>query len=472
MNLKRMLWLCIIVSFFTVFLVPGTVQAQNPIWTSDFYDNPYLSGDPVLSRSTTDIAFDWGLGSPASGVPADYFSVRWSTDVVLDPGTYRFWARADDDIRVIFDFGTAIIDTFDQQAVGQLVSADVTVSETNSYHIQVDYRELTHNAYAYVAFANTAGNPTVPPFGSPVPPAGTGAWTASYFSNSNLSGSPTVILNEADPTHFWGANQPYPTVPADNFSARWTSTQSLNGGNYQIRANADDGVRVYVDNNLVLDEWHLATAQTYNVTVALTPGQHNFTVEYYEAGGAAFLDFDLLQVGSPPAPPPPPVDTGVTATVLASRLNVRDFPSTDTGNVIAQIAINETYPVLARNAENTWYLLQVHDVQGWVSARWVTVDPANPTLPIGNPANPPAPPPVSDEPTVTANPFNVNVRTGPGTEFNRIARLGVGRTAEVIGRNAEATWWQIDYAGIVGWVSAEYALLEPGVDINTIPVTG
>ena len=86
-----------------------------------------------------------------------------------------------------------MIDTFASGQVNQLVTGDVNVTQAGTYHIQVDYRELTDQAFAYVSFANLATNPGGPDF--PPPDAvrfrsPTGAWTAQYFGNPNLTRRP------------------------------------------------------------------------------------------------------------------------------------------------------------------------------------------------------------------------------------------------------------------------------------------
>ncbi|WP_410968985.1 PA14 domain-containing protein, partial [Salmonella sp. SAL4444] len=75
---------------------------------------------------------------------------------------------------------------------------------------------------------------------------GTGPWTAQYYANPTLSGSPTLIQTESSPTHDWGTGSPVVSIPPDNFSARWTSTRTVEAGTYQISVRVDDGVRVFV----------------------------------------------------------------------------------------------------------------------------------------------------------------------------------------------------------------------------------
>jgi hypothetical protein len=61
--------------------------------------------------------------------------------------------------------------------------------------------------------------------------------------------------------------------------------------------------------------------------------------------------------------------------------------------------------------------------------------------------------PAPQAPLVTASEGNVNVRRGPGTNYERIGLLSQGETAPVIGRNADASWWQIATANGEGWIA-------------------
>src|SRR5690606_3228897 len=193
----------------------------NVIWNAEYYNNPNLQGSPAVRRQDQAIAFDWGHGSPASGINADNFSARWGTDVYLPAGTYRFFALADDEVRVIVDFQFhPLIDTFGQGKVNQLVWADITLA-AGLHHIQVDYREQGGTAFVFVSFANAANNPqpNFPALNLPVPVT-PGQWTAQYFANRDLAGSPTLIQSESQVTRDWGEGSPAPSIPGDNWSAR------------------------------------------------------------------------------------------------------------------------------------------------------------------------------------------------------------------------------------------------------------
>ena len=56
-------------------------------------------------------------------------------------------------------------------------------------------------------------------------------------------------------------------MPADNFSARWTKSLTVDeAGAYKFTVTGDDGVRLYIDGQKVLDKWIPQGATTYTVT--------------------------------------------------------------------------------------------------------------------------------------------------------------------------------------------------------------
>jgi hypothetical protein len=108
----------------------------------------------------------------------------------------------------------------------------------------------------------------------------------------------------------------------------------------------------------------------------------------------------------------------------------------------------------------------------------VTPDMPNPESPPTESAATEAAPtgaPASSGPSVTVD-VNLNVRTGPGTNYDRIGSLPAGSTVDIIGRNANSTWWQIPYAdGPSGkaWISAGYGTASntDGVPLVEAPPT-
>jgi hypothetical protein len=71
-------------------------------------------------------------------------------------------------------------------------------------------------------------------------------------------------------------------VGTDHFSVRWVKTQNFTAGSYTFSATADDGVRVYLDGSLVIDQWKDQPPTTYTASRSVSAGDHTVSVEYYE----------------------------------------------------------------------------------------------------------------------------------------------------------------------------------------------
>ncbi|WP_345241015.1 PA14 domain-containing protein, partial [Nibrella saemangeumensis] len=118
---------------------------------------------------------------------------------------------------------------------------------------------------------------------------GTGL-TGNYYNNTSLSGTP--VLSRLDPTinFFWNTDSPQPgVVNADEFSVRWTGqVEAPVSGSYSFRTNNDDGTRVWVNNQLIIDNWAYQGPTPKEGSISLTAGQkYDIKVEYFEAAGGA-----------------------------------------------------------------------------------------------------------------------------------------------------------------------------------------
>jgi hypothetical protein len=123
-------------------------------------------------------------------------------------------------------------------------------------------------------------------------PAGTGTGLlGQYFANINLTGSP--VLQRTEAINFnWAFASPGAGVPSDNYSIRWSGqVEAPSTGAYQFQTNSDDGIRVYINNVLVIENWtnHPAILDT-SANINLIAGQkYNIVVEYYEGVGNAVM---------------------------------------------------------------------------------------------------------------------------------------------------------------------------------------
>jgi hypothetical protein len=112
-------------------------------------------------------------------------------------------------------------------------------------------------------------------------------WQASYWNNTTFTGPPVLQRSESNLDHNWGTGSPDPAVKANGFSARWTRYLNLTAGTYRFTATSDDGIRVYVDGSLIINEWYDHAAKTVAVDKTLSAGNHLVVVDFYENSGEA-----------------------------------------------------------------------------------------------------------------------------------------------------------------------------------------
>jgi hypothetical protein len=121
------------------------------------------------------------------------------------------------------------------------------------------------------------------------PPLAPGAWWGDYFANRDLSGGPALSRYDETINFSWGAGSPASGVPSDNFSVRWVRDEWFAGGTYRFKILSDDGVRLWVGDQLVVDEWRDRWAEPLVVNRYVPAGNHRVRVEYYEHHGDATI---------------------------------------------------------------------------------------------------------------------------------------------------------------------------------------
>ena len=255
----------------------ATAAAPTPIvisdWRGDYWANSTLSGEPALVRNDTAVFFDWGSGSPAPVLPADQFSARWTRQLSFDAGVYHFFLEVDDGAQLYIDDQLVLNEW---QAGSQRV-ASVTVSLTAGRHaLRVEYFERTGNALARFWWERQL--------------AFTG-WEGQYFTNPNLQGDPALVRDDATINFDWGNGSPSAAIGGDNLSVRWKRTVAFDAGSYRFYARMDDGLRVRMDGQLLLDEWQDGGDRTVATDVELPGGNHQIEVEYYEKSDGALVSF-------------------------------------------------------------------------------------------------------------------------------------------------------------------------------------
>ena len=146
----------------------------------------------------------------------------------------------------------------------------------------------TTGAVSSVSVVQVAAPPT-PTVSAPTNFSG---WRADFYANRDLQGDPALVRDVPAVNFNWGTASPGTGIPVNNFSARFQRTLNFGYGNYDIRVTVDDGARVYVDDQLVIDSWETGASRTLWVRRFLS-GNHRFRVEFFEAGGNAQIQLSV-----------------------------------------------------------------------------------------------------------------------------------------------------------------------------------
>lgn len=272
-------------------------------WRGEYFNNTALSGAPTLVRADPEINFTWGNGGPGQQVGTDKFSARWTRTWDLPAGNYRFTVTMDDGAR-LFVNGQTLIDGWRDQ-LERSVSRDIQLPG-GAVTIQLEYYERTGPALAQLRWQRLAAEPTpvVEPTPVPEPPPVAEPpitdWRGEYFNNRTLSGTPALVRNDGAIDFDWGNGSPAPgPITADDFSVRWTRTLNLAAGNYRFTTQADDGIRLTLNGQLVIDNWREQPLSTYTTDLYLDGTPFTVEVTYFEASGRAAAQLGWALMADP-----------------------------------------------------------------------------------------------------------------------------------------------------------------------------
>lgn len=324
---------------------------------------------------------------------------------------------------------------------------------------------------------------------APIATYAAGGWYAEYFPNRDLSGAPTVVRTDANVDFNWGAGSPDAQIPADYFSARWTQTLHLEEGNYEFTVSADDGVRLFVDGALVINDWRQSAYVTRTGSVELGAGSHTLRLEYFEQTGDAAVRLSWER-----KPIVRPIGNIITYAEPGTWVRIyRRMPNGEwqymnpggTGPIDASGRIKiDGLPVEPFYGERG----QPYRVELWTQGRILRIvgdidngqpefivypfrdnytpwGPSPVTAPPAEPTPTPTPTPKPGDsgtvdPSYTGTLINarhLNVRSGPGVGYGVLTTISRNQVVELTGyRNARGTWIEIRANGVTGWVNAYY----------------
>ncbi len=122
--------------------------------------------------------------------------------------------------------------------------------------------------------------------------------SATYYSNQELEGKPAVTRIEKSVHSPWLTRPIKGINPDDKFSARYlTWVQVKEDGRYIFSVSGDDGYRMTVDGQTLVDDWHDGTARLFTQELVLKAGKvYPVVVEYFQSGGGCSVDIKINRV--------------------------------------------------------------------------------------------------------------------------------------------------------------------------------
>lgn len=210
----------------------------SPVFQRQFYANTSFSGTPKKTDCDTAVDQNWGSGSPARGLPANNFGVRWSvTRDFGSGGPFTFTASAQDGLRVYLD-GARKVDLWKNVSSTVRKTVDVTVP-AGRHTLRVDYVNWTGPADVRFSYAPRTGarvdrvRPLVPAGSAVTYDRATGRAKVTWSRNKEMDLAGYRVFRRPQGSGAW-------TRLTTTTAASYTDTPPKTGGTYLYEVRALD----------------------------------------------------------------------------------------------------------------------------------------------------------------------------------------------------------------------------------------
>ncbi len=237
-----------------------------------FFDRPQTDPDiPLLNQESRQVALEAAregmvlLKNSGGLLPLDKKKTR--TIAVIGPSSYP---------AVVGGGGSSLTKPFNAvsflEGISNYLGADVKI-------LYADDVPPLDDVFQNSAFLTSPGGPA--------------GIQGEYFDNENLEGPPALVRTDPRVDFQWGGGSYSEEGPVDHFSVRWSGYfVPKKSGGYTFFTSSDDGVRLFVDDRQVINDWqhHAETVNSY--AARLEAGKpYKIRLEYFEATGDATMRF-------------------------------------------------------------------------------------------------------------------------------------------------------------------------------------
>ncbi len=284
---------------------PGGCTRCGQIGLAGKYYNGAEFGALAATRLDGPIDFTWD-GSPAPGVDAEDFSVKWSGEVIVKGnGAVTFYVTSQHGVRLYTDSGFLRIDQWDPpHATTEHTWTTITTNYVPGSKIKIvlDFKSTTGTAIIKLEWSQANLPREVIPLDSMWSGQSNAMTTGLFreaFTTIDLSGPPTTTTvsqinfsspgpNSANSNRYTGFLQ-WPKQVASISPSTTAATLDLTH---------TDGARLWINDELVIDNWIDQPSITNTVVRTLRGGRYYpFRLEHYDNGGANELKLQWTYAG-------------------------------------------------------------------------------------------------------------------------------------------------------------------------------
>lgn len=247
---------------------------------TEIFDNRELSGSAIDTMMSSAINFDWTNKAPTIGVYKDRFTTRSVGKFAFNDAYYNFNASVDDGMRVWIN-DQLVIDNWKRNWYWKGKDNRAVKIAAGTHTVKVETIEHYGNANAKLTWAEISDCATTPE----------NVFCMEMYEGKKLDNNGQILAKYVSQTQnidfTWEYGAPDTFMPRDNFSVRWRGKHKFEAGDYRFNLTTDDGVRLWIDDEIVYDQWRYRGSAPQEIIIPLTAGFHDIKMEYYEGGGYA-----------------------------------------------------------------------------------------------------------------------------------------------------------------------------------------
>ena len=251
--------------------------------TGQYFHNVDFTGLAVERTEAVD--FNWDAASPEPGLNADSFSVRWFGQLEAEfSEVYTLRTVSDEGVRLWID-GQLLIDDWTAHVV-RTRSATISLQAGQRYDIRLEYFDNLGAAQIRLQWLS-ASQPL-----EAVPATQLYASQPGIWGEYSDDAGGAAARRDVGISFNWGAGPSIAGVAADDFRVRWTGLLRPDfSERYDFSTLSDDGVRLWIGDELIIDHWTSHPATTDTGSKLLEAGKwYDVRLEYFDGVGDAQIE--------------------------------------------------------------------------------------------------------------------------------------------------------------------------------------